>query len=267
MKTISNMIRLDGRVAIVTGAAGRLGSHICETLAEIGANVVIVDKNESACNSLTDKLKGRYDLDPLQLITDLAHEDEVRQVPEKVLSHFETIDILVNCAALVGTSTHIGGALPFEQQRTDVWRQMLEINLTVPFILTQACSDALKATEHGSVINIGSIYGILGPDMRIYEGTSLGSRAAYAASKGGLLQLTRWMATVLAPHVRVNMISLGGVWNNQPDTFQSQYVSRTPLGRMAVEEDIKGAAAYLASDLSAYVTGQNIIIDGGYTVW
>jgi NAD(P)-dependent dehydrogenase (short-subunit alcohol dehydrogenase family) len=101
----------------------------------------------------------------------------------------------------------------------------------------------------------------------MYEGTSMGSRASYAASKGGLLQLTRWLATVMAPKVRVNMITLGGVWSNQPESFSSQYTSRTPLGRMAVEEDIKGSVAYLASDLSAYVTGQNLIIDGGYTVW
>jgi NAD(P)-dependent dehydrogenase (short-subunit alcohol dehydrogenase family) len=267
MKTVSTMMRLDGRIAIVTGAAGRLGSHICETLSEQGANIVLVDKNEEGCSKLSERCKTLYKTDPLQVITDLAHEGEVRQIPKRVLSHFDTIDILVNCAALVGTSPLPQGVMPFERQSSDVWRQMLEINLTVPFILTQACSEALKASEHGSVINIGSIYGILGPDMRMYEGTSMGSRASYAASKGGLLQLTRWLATVMAPKVRVNMITLGGVWSNQPESFSSQYTSRTPLGRMAVEEDIKGSVAYLASDLSAYVTGQNLIIDGGYTVW
>jgi len=267
MITVSNLMQLDGRVAIVTGAAGHLGSHICETLAELGAHVVLVDKNESGCTELAERIKARFDTEPLQLITDLAHEADVRRVPERVLSHFDSIDILVHCAALVGTSDLEGWITPFSEQSADTWRLALEINLTVPFILTQVCSEPLKATVHGSVINIGSIYGIVGPDLRLYEQTNMGNPAAYAASKGGLMQLTRWMATVMAPHVRVNAISLGGVWNNQPEPFYSQYVSRTPLGRMAAEQDIKGAVAYLASDLSAYVTGQNLIIDGGYTVW
>jgi NAD(P)-dependent dehydrogenase (short-subunit alcohol dehydrogenase family) len=141
------------------------------------------------------------------------------------------------------------------------------IGLTAPFLLAQACAEALAASGHGSVINLGSIYGIVGPDMRMYEGTSMGNPAAYAASKGGLLQLTRWLATVMAPQIRVNAISPGGVWRNQPDKFHRAYLSRTPLGRMATEEDIKGAVAFLASDLSAYVTGQNLVVDGGWTAW
>lgn len=267
MNTVSDMMRLDGRVAVVTGAAGRLGSHICETFAELGAHIVLVDKNETGCSDLAERCRTRYNAELLPLVIDLAHEEEVRQIPKTVLSHFSSIDILVNNAALVGTSALSQRAMPFERQSSEVWRQMIEINLTVPFLLTQACSEPLKASGHGSVINVGSIYGILGPDMRMYEGTSMGSRASYAASKGGLLQLTRWLATVMAPQTRVNMITLGGVRGNQPESFHAQYMSRTPLRRMAVEEDIKGCAAYLASDLSAYVTGQNIILDGGYSAW
>lgn len=267
MKTVANLMRLDGRVAIVTGAAGYLGSQICEALAELGANIVLVDTNESGCIELAERMEACYHADSLQVITDLANDDDVRSIPGKVLSNFDTIDVLVNCAALVGTSALEGWITPFSRQSSKTWRLALDINLTAPFILTQACSDALKATGHASIINIGSIYGIVGPDLRLYEQTNMGSPAAYAASKGGLLQLTRWLATVLAPHVRVNSISLGGVWRNQPEEFHLKYVSRTPLGRMATEEDIKGAVAYLASDLSAYVTGQNLILDGGYTVW
>ncbi|MDO8840800.1 SDR family oxidoreductase [Methanocalculus sp.] len=267
MKTISTLMQLDRRVAIITGAAGRLGSQICETLAELGADVVLVDMNEHGCNELAERIEARYNADVHKLITNLGSEDDVRGIPERVLSQYDSIDILVNCAALVGTSHLQGWTTPFSEQSADTWRLALEINLTVPFVLTQACSEALKATEHGSVINISSIYGIVGPDMRLYDQTAMGNPAAYAASKGGLLQLTRWLATILAPHVRVNAISPGGVWNNQPDPFHSKYVSRTPLGRMATEEDIKGAVAYLASDLSAYVTGQNLIIDGGFTIW
>lgn len=267
MKTISTLMNMDGRVAIITGAAGRLGSQICETFAELGADLVLVDMNEHGCNELAERLEARYNAKFQKLITDLGCEDDVRGIPERVLSHYDSIDVLVNCAALVGTSDLQGWITPFAEQSADTWRLALEINLTVPFVLTQACSDALKATGHGSVINIGSIYGIIGPDMQLYEKTTMGNPAAYAASKGGLLQLTRWLATVMAPHVRVNAISPGGVWNNQPEIFHSKYVSRTPLRRMATEEDIKGAVAYLASDLSAYVTGHNLIIDGGFTIW
>ena len=133
--------------------------------------------------------------------------------------------------------------------------------------MVQASAEALVASGHGSVVNIGSIYGMVGPDMRLYEDTAFGNPAAYAASKGGLLQLTRWLATVLAPDVRVNAITSGGVWRDHPEDFHERYVSRTPLRRMATVDDLKGAVAYLASDLSAYVTGHNLVVDGGWTAW
>jgi NAD(P)-dependent dehydrogenase (short-subunit alcohol dehydrogenase family) len=117
------------------------------------------------------------------------------------------------------------------------------------------------------VINIGSTYGMVGPDLRLYQDTDMGNPAGYAASKGGIIQITRWLATALAPDVRVNSISPGGVWRDQPENFHKEYISRTPMGRMAVEEDLKGAVAYLASDLSAYVTGHNLVVDGGWTAW
>ena len=124
-----------------------------------------------------------------------------------------------------------------------------------------------KLNKNGSIINVASIYGVLGPNYSLYEGTDMGNPAAYAVSKGGLIQLTRWLSTTLAPDIRVNTISPGGVFRNQADEFVHRYESRTPLGRMAREEDFIGVTAYLASDLSAYVTGQNLIVDGGWTAW
>ena len=125
----------------------------------------------------------------------------------------------------------------------------------------------LREHGKGTIVNIGSIYGVAGPDLRLYEGTKMGNPAAYAASKGGLIQLTRWLSTVLAPDIRVNCISPGGVFRNQPEAFVQRYVARTPLARMGAEEDLKGAIAYFTSDLSAYVTGENIMVDGGWKVW
>jgi NAD(P)-dependent dehydrogenase (short-subunit alcohol dehydrogenase family) len=157
--------------------------------------------------------------------------------------------------------------VPFERQLPESWRRALEVNLTAPFVLVQAAAEALAASGHGSVINISSIYGLTGPDWRLYEGTTMGNPAAYAASKGGLIQMTRWLATTMAPKVRVNAIAPGGVFRDTPEPFLTRYISRTPLARMATEEDFKGAVAYLASDLSAYVTGQCLAVDGGWTAW
>jgi NAD(P)-dependent dehydrogenase (short-subunit alcohol dehydrogenase family) len=125
----------------------------------------------------------------------------------------------------------------------------------------------LAAGNNGSIINIGSIYGEYGPDWRLYDGTNLGNPAAYGVSKGGLTQLTRWMATTVAPAIRVNAIAPGGIARNQPQSFVQQYEARTPMGRMATEDDFRGAVAYLASALSAYVTGQVLHVDGGWGVW
>ncbi len=267
MKKVSELMSLKGRVAVITGGAGHIGSAMGEALAELGANIVILDISLESCLSVCERISKEYTVETLPLNVDLAREELIRTVPDEVVNKFGRLDILVNCAAFVGTSKLQGWITPFEEQSVDTWKQALEVNLISPFILTQACTPALKRSGHGSVINVASIYGIQGPDMRLYEGTPMGNPAAYAASKGGLLQLTRWLATVLAPVVRVNAITPGGVSRGQPEDFQVKYIERTPLKRMAIEEDIKGATAFLASDLSSYITGQNIIVDGGWTIW
>lgn len=267
MRALQELMNLKARVALVTGGAGHLGAAIAEALAELGANLVLLDLTREACTRVAGRLEELYGIDTLPLALDLKDEKAVRSVSAKVLDRFGRLDVLVNCAALVGTSELKGWATPFAVQDADTWRLALEVNLTAPFVLVQTCAEALAASGHGSIVNIGSIYGMVGPDLGLYENTAMGSPAAYAASKGGLLQITRWLATVLAPRVRVNAISIGGVWRSQPEVFEKRYLARTPLGRMAAEEDIKGAAAYLASDLSLYVTGHNLVVDGGWTVW
>ncbi|MGB8170251.1 MAG: SDR family oxidoreductase [Chthoniobacteraceae bacterium] len=265
MKSLAELSSLRGRTALVTGGAGHIGRAICSTLAELGANLAILDLHEdTATASALEKERG---IKTLPIALDLVDEPALRAVPDHVVRELGSLDIIVHSAALVGTSGLSGWAVPFAEQRSDTWRQALEVNLTSAFNLTQAAAPVLTASGHGSVIFIGSIYGIVGPDLGLYEGTSLGNPAAYAASKGGLLQFTRWLATSLAPSVRVNMITPGGVERGQPEQFRERYLRRSPLARMATEEDFKGAVAYLASDLSAYVTGQNLIVDGGWTTW
>jgi len=267
MKSINDLMSLKGRVAIVTGGAGYIGSAFCEALAEVGASISVLDITSKKAEKIAKSVNKKYGVETQALGIDLSVENLVRSVPETVLDRFGRIDILVNCAAFVGTSDLKGWVTPFLEQHSSTWRKAFEVNLTSVFILTQVCADALKNSGHGTIINVGSTYGAVGPDMRLYEGTSIGNPAAYAVSKGGLMQLTRWLATVLSPEIRVNTLSPGGVWRNQPEAFITRYLERTPLKRMATEEDLKGAVVYLASDMSAYVTGQNIMVDGGWTVW
>jgi NAD(P)-dependent dehydrogenase (short-subunit alcohol dehydrogenase family) len=267
VKSIKALMNLDGRVALITGGAGHLSRAMAGALAELGAAIAVLDVERDAAHSVADELRRNYGVRTLALHVDLASEPDVRAAPAAVVSALGRLDVLVNNAALVGTSALKGWGVPFAEQRADTWRLALEINLTAPFVLTQACRDALVSSGHGSIVNIGSIYGLVAPDMSLYAGTALGNPAAYAVSKGGLLQFTRWLSTALAPRVRVNAITLGGVERGQAAVFQQRYIARTPLGRMAVEEDVKGAVAYLASDLSAFVTGHNLVVDGGWTAW
>jgi NAD(P)-dependent dehydrogenase (short-subunit alcohol dehydrogenase family) len=167
----------------------------------------------------------------------------------------------------VGTSDLPGWGVPFEEQSIETWRRALEVNLTAVFDLCQGLYPLLRKSTGASIVNIASIYGMYGPDWRLYEGTSLSNPSAYGASKGGLIQLTRWLATTIAPEVRVNAISPGGVSRHQPEEFVKRYESKVPLGRMATEEDFCGAIAYLVSDLSKYVTGQILSVDGGWGTW
>ncbi|MFC1822861.1 SDR family oxidoreductase [Thermodesulfobacteriota bacterium] len=267
MRMIQELMSLEGRVAIVTGGAGYIGSAFCEALAEVGANLVVLDIEPEKCDSTATSIASKYGIETLSINIDLADEQQLSSVHERVLDRFGRIDILVNCAAVVGTSNLKGLNNDFIDQQSHTWRHVIEVNLNAIFVLTQICVPSLKASGKGSIINISSIYGVVGPDMRLYRGTSMGNSAAHSVSKGGLLQFTRWLATVLAPEIRVNAITPGGVWRNQNKRFVKRYIDQTPLNRMAKEEDLKGAIVYLASDMSAYVTGQNILVDGGWTAW
>jgi NAD(P)-dependent dehydrogenase (short-subunit alcohol dehydrogenase family) len=246
---------LDGRRALVAGGAGNIGRVACEALSELGARVAVVDLAipESSVEVAVE--------------CDLADAAAAQDALQRVVTGLGGLDILVHCAALVGSSELDGWAEPFERQTVEAWRKALDVNLTSAFVLVQAGREELERSGHGAVILFGSTYGLVGPDLSLYDGTGMANPIAYGASKGGVLQLVRYLATMLAPAVRVNAISPGGVERGQPAQFQERYRARTPLRRMAREEDIKGAVAYLASDLSAYVTGHNLVVDGGWTAW
>ena len=254
--TLGRMSDLQGRCALVTGAAGHLGQLFCQVLMEQGARVIGVDR--------VSQIK-RLPEGVIPLAVDLAQPEAVSEIVEQLAG--EQLDILINNAAFVGTDAHPGWGVPFEQQSVDTWRSCLEVNLTAPFALVQRLAPQLSHAGKGVVVNIGSIYGAVGPDWSLYAGTAMANPAAYGASKGGLHQLTRWLATTLAPGIRVNCLVPGGIFRQQPDAFVQAYTQRTPMGRMATEADMVGALLYLATDLSAYVTGQIIAVDGGWQAW
>ena len=266
-RSIRQLMDLTGRVAIVTGGAGHIGRAACAALAELGANVCVLDRTAAACSDVADQITNEFDVACLGMPVDLANEDQIRVAPQQAVEKFGRLDILINCAAFVGTSSLPGWAEDFEKQTSDAWRAALELNLTAPFLLAQSAAPFLAVNKSGSIINVSSIYGMLGPDWSLYADTGMKNPAAYGASKGGLIQLTRYLATTLGPDIRVNTVSPGGIKRGQAQAFQERYVAKTPLARMGTEEDLKGAIAYLASDLSAWVTGQNIAVDGGWTSW
>ena len=259
---------LSGRTALVIGGAGHIGLAVGEALVELGASVGILDLDPAECERRVEDLSHIRPNCAMAIACDLLDEPATRDAVEKVIKELGSLDIAVHCAAYVGTTLMPGWGVPFQQQTISAWDAAMRVNLTSAFIIVQTAKEALASRGHGSVILLASTYGMVGPDLRLYAGTTMsGLPAGYAVSKGGLLQLTRYLATVLAPRVRVNAITPGGVWRDQPEEFHQRYISRTPLGRMAIEEDVKGAVAYLASDLSMYVTGHNLVVDGGWTAW
>ena len=267
MTTIKELMNLKGRRALITGATGGLGSVMADTLAELGADLLLVDRPGADFQSISQILSQRWEARIQHWHCDLEQQDQRAELIDKLKCSGEGLNIIINNAAFVGTSDLQGWSVPFEEQTVETWRRALEVNLTAAFDLCKGLTPILKSAEGASIINIASIYGESGPDWRLYEGTSMSNPAAYGVSKGGLIQLTRWLATTIAPHVRVNAISPGGIFRNQPEKFVPRYESRTPLGRMASEDDFRGAIAYLASDMSKYVTGQILAVDGGWGVW
>lgn len=266
MTAIAELMDLRGRRALVTGAAGGIGRVICHALAELGADVVLVDVQGSDCASVVDSLR-RVSKASAEVVECDLESGEMREELMRSVRAGGRLDILINNAAFVGASGLEGWATELGSQSVETWRRALEVNLTAAFDLSKGLAPMLGESPGGSIINVASIYGAFAPDYSLYAGTSMGNPAAYAASKGGLIQLTRWLATTLAPRVRVNAISPGGVKRDQPADFVERYEQRTPLKRMATEEDFRGAIAFLASDMSRYVTGHNLAVDGGWGIW
>lgn len=256
---------LKGKRALITGGLGNLGRALCVEFAEQGLDLIILDKSPRVDDFL-EKLRAKsVTVDYFQV--DFVNQENRSKVIEKMKNEYKCIDILVNNAAYVGATDVPGWAVQFKDQSIQTWNDAIEVNLTTPFHLIQGLQGLISSSQEPAILNIGSIYGSYGPDWDLYAGTSMGNPAAYSASKGGLIQLTRWLATTLGPTIRVNCLSPGGIFRDQDNSFIEKYKSRTPLGRMAVENEIVATALFLVSNSSAYITGQNIQVDGGWGVW
>ena len=268
MKTLQNLQHMGGQTALITGGAGAIGLKMAETLIELGACVILCDMCASKLDAAAHTLKLSWPDSDIECVEcDLEEESSREELAIQVVKDHPHLSSLIHCAAFVGTRDLDGWIDSFERQSLDTWRRAFEVNLTSGFHLSQLFLQALSASE-GSITFLSSIYGVLGPDYALYEGTAMGNPAAYSASKGGVVQLTRWLSTTLAPYkVRVNCISPGGVARNQDARFIDRYKARTPLGRLACEDDFKGVIALLATNAGSYITGQNIMVDGGWSAW
>jgi NAD(P)-dependent dehydrogenase (short-subunit alcohol dehydrogenase family) len=274
--TIQEKFDLTGRVAVVTGGAGLLGAEFCRTLAEAGAAVVVVDLNESASQSVADSL-ANSGFKALAVPTDITQPEAVNALVEQTLSTYGRLDILVNSAALdpkFDPEAVSQGITPgaFEDYPLDLWNTALNVNLTGMFLMTQACVKPMIARgKKGSIINICSTYGLNGPDQRIYvkDGRRVAFKPVYyTVTKAGVLGFTRYLAAYYADtEIRVNALTPGGVFHNHEDYFVKNYSAKTILGRMARKDEMNGALLFLASDASSYMTGNNVVVDGGWTAW
>jgi len=273
MSTVMDLFNLSGRVAVVTGGAGLLGSGFCRTLAQAGACVVIADLDEEAASSLANAM-ARDELKATPCQVDVTSPESARGMVQAALKAFGRLDILVNSAALDPKfdPQHDGQqAGAFEDYPLESWNQAMNVNLTGMFLCCQAAVLPMLAQRGGSIINLCSIYGLVGPDQRLYQRPGEAPRfkpAYYSVTKAGVLGLTRYLATYYAgQNLRVNALTPGGVFNDHDEAFQQAYSARTVLGRMADAHEMDGALLFLASDASSYMTGANLVVDGGWTAW
>lgn len=268
-----DLFDLSGKTAIVTGGLGILGRRFCRGLAEFGANVAVVDLDGDKAADYARELGGECGVGAAGFACNVSDSNSVSSMVEIVVERFGQVNILHNNAASKSENLDAFFA-PFEEYSLNEWRKIMAVNIDGMFLVAQAVGRRMiEQGTGGSIIQTSSIYGILAPDKQIYKGSfymgrQIGTPAVYSASKSAVAGLTRYLAAYWADRgIRVNTLTPGGVESGQNETFKERYSARVPLGRMAHGEEMVGALIYLASDASSYVTGQNVIVDGGLSVW
>lgn len=268
-----NNFRLEGKNIVITGATGILGKVFCAALAEAGAQLAMIDRDQKQLDELAAHLSKKYSRLMKGYACDISLEQSVIDVVKKIESDFKEIHVLHNNAASKGSNLD-DFFESYENFKLEVWREIMNVNIDAVFLLTKHIgAHMLNKGIKGSIIQTASIYGILAPDQRIYEGSQylgrqISSPAVYSASKSAVIGLSNYLAAYWGNKgIRVNVITPGGIESGQNDIFKNQYSARVPMNRMGRAQELIGALIFLASDSSSYVTGQNIVVDGGLSVW
>lgn len=277
-KTIQQLFDLSGRVAVVTGGAGLLGRRHADAIAEAGGAVVVADLDLARAQVAAGNLREKLNAETLPVALDVSDPASVQNALDSVIGHFGQVDILINNAALTvkqGSEAHDRYFAPFEEYPLDLWQRAIDVNMTGAFLCCQQFGKAMRERGCGVVLNIASDVGVISPDHRIYDGVvnprtnkPFNTPIGYAATKAAVISMTRYLATWWAPHgVRVNSLSPAGVFDGHSEDFVEKLSSRIPLGRMARVDEYKGAVLFLVSDASSFMTGANLLVDGGRTAW
>lgn len=263
---------LEGRVAVVTGGLGMLGRQFVKALGERGAKVAVFDMSEAPED--IEKHYGNAAKDVLFIKADVTNRDSLKEGLHLLKERAGVPHVLVNNAAIDSPPDAPADENgPFEEYPSASWDKVMNVNQKGVFLCCQVIGGEMASAGRGSIINISSIYGLVSPDQRIYDyrahaGQPFFKPVAYSVSKSGLLNLTRYLATYWAKKgVRVNTVTFAGVFNNQDEQFLKEYLQRVPMGRMARSDEYNGAIIFLASDASSYMTGANLVMDGGWTAW
>ncbi len=275
-KGVPSMFDLTGRVAVLTGGAGMLGRQYTRTLLEAGAKVVVADVNADQAAAAANEAVAAVRGEAIGWGVDVRRKAEVEAMVAAVEDRFGRIDMLINNAAIdpkFDLAVAAKQANTFEDYPLELWQQSLDVNLTGAFLCSQAMGKVMVRQRRGVVVNISSTYGVVAPDQRLYKHMGekeqkLFKPAPYAVTKAGIAHLTRYLAAYWGDKgIRVNTLTPGGVFNSQDDEFVTKYSARTPLGRMAEQNEMNGAMLFLVSDASSYMTGANLVVDGGWTAW
>jgi len=261
---LSSLLNLEGKAAIVTGGAGWLGTSICEVLAELGAKIFVASRDPSKHMNIKNSISKLTNSEIESVNLNLTNEESIKSCFAKVADRAGRIDILINNA-------YSGPSHSFIQTSVSEWKEIIDIGLTGYFIAMKEATTYMQNSGGGVIVNVASMYGMVSPDFSIYQNTQLPSSPAYGAAKAGIIQLTRYAACSLAPYnIRVNSLSLGpfpAKPAQEDETFVSNLAAKTPLKRIGSPWEIKGAIAFLTTQASSYVTGQNLVVDGGWTAW
>lgn len=273
MAGIADSFDLSGRSAIVTGGAGLLGKQFCRILTEAGASVLVADVDEAAANEIAKEI-GDAGGKAAAKASDVSKPESVAAMAATAVEKFGGIDILVNSAAIdpkfdAGERDKHRSA--FEEYPFEAWQRALDVNLSGAFLCSQAAVKQMLTQGGGVIVNICSTYGLVGPDQRVYQRAGRSPEykpVDYSVTKAGILGLTKYLAAYYGRQkIRVNALTPGGVYNQQDEEFVQAYSARTVLGRMAKRDEMNAALLFLASDASSYMTGANLVVDGGWTAW